>query len=125
MKAPYQSTGGFTEKTLLVKNLLVLSFHYPINILADNVIAGQSQEAKVRKNDNYPKPNKIFLSRLRKQRFVAAPENLEKPSVLWSREYRHKSPVLLLFPDGLRPPYSATAVMGNTLDYRIPDAAHA
>jgi hypothetical protein len=33
MKTPCQVTGGFTEKTLLVKNLLVLSFHYPINIL--------------------------------------------------------------------------------------------
>jgi hypothetical protein len=33
MKTPCQATGGFTEKTLLVKNLLVLSFHYPINIL--------------------------------------------------------------------------------------------
>lgn len=32
MKTPRQGAGGFTEKTLLVKNLLVLSFHYPINI---------------------------------------------------------------------------------------------
>ena len=93
MKTPCQSTGGFTEKTLLVKNLLVLSFHYPINILAGNVIAGQSHEAKVRKNDNYPKRNKIFLSRIRKQASVAASENQEKPSVPWSRECTHKSPV--------------------------------
>ena len=35
MKTPRQLAGGFTEKTLLVKNLLVLSFHYPINILLD------------------------------------------------------------------------------------------
>ena len=125
MKTPCQSTGGFTEKTLLVKNLLVLSFHYPINILAGNILADQSHEAKVRKNDNYPKLKKIFLSLIRKQASDAAPENPEQPSVLWNQEYTHKSPAQPLFPDGRRQPYSAEAVMGNTSDCRIPDAEHA